>query len=792
MTLTSGMLLGPYEVRAPVGAGGMGEVYRATDTRLGRSVAIKILPKEVSLDPARRQRFEREAKAISGLNHPNICVLHDVGSQDEVDFLVLELLEGETLRERLKRGPIELPTVLDWGAQIADGLAALHGKGIVHRDLKPENLFVTKDDRVKILDFGLAKITQLEALPTVTTVTFTQESEPGLLLGTLGYMSPEQARGESIDARTDLFSLGVVLYEMITSKSPFAGPTPAVIFNLLLTAPPPAASRLRDNLPPALERIVDKALEKDRALRFQAAGEIKSQLVLLKRELDMGVAPAAMEASGQRKLGAKLLGAVLLVAVIAAAALRMRTKLPTVHTPAFGQATTVAVLPFQNTANDSTLDYLSTALPDEIVTALSYAPTVSVRPLSMSGRFVGPDADPQQAGKELRVQRVLTGHYRRQGELLHVILEAMDTARAEIVWRGTVAVPTNDVLKLRDEITNSMQRGLLPAIGISGAELSITKPKSEEAYKLYLESQDSRYSSLARNKEGIALLEKSLSLDAGYAPAWIALGSRYYSESDLVTADGEMFKKCIAAFEKAHQLDPNLLAASTWLIGTHGIYGDPGVAFSEIRELAERRPHQAEVHHLLAQALRWAGALESAAKECEMTHQLDPELDTDCFVLHIYRGDLTKARLEINRVSGEFSTFMLGQVFLREGKIAEALPRLKAVPVPDNYGLIHVCVEDPSSAGCSSTAKQAEEMFLSLPDKDAWYFGAAMLAFVGKKDAAIRLLNADTNHGFCIYPAVDNDPLFDRIRQTPEFKTARQEGIECQKKFASHARIQIQ
>jgi len=410
---------------------------------------------------------------------------------------------------------------------------------------------------------------------------------------------------------------------------------------------------------------------------------------------------------------------------------------------------TIAVLPFQNVANDTNLNYLSTALPDEIITTLSYAPTLGVRPFSMSQRFAGQNSDPHQAGQQLRVSDVITGHFIRQADRLGVTLEATDIAKDEVVWHGSVETPLNDMLGLRQQVTNALQKGLLPALGVSNAELSVTKPKSQEAYELYLRSQDGVYWSATRNKEGIALLDESVALDAGYAPAWAALGQHYHMQADYGIGGEEMFNKAIAALERAHQLDPELLGASTSLIELRMFFGDLVVSFAQIQELAQKRPRSAEVHSLFAEALRVAGALEQAARECEITHQLDPEFPTDCFVLYIHMGNLAKARQEIDRTAGDFSSFMLGHVLLREGKIDEALPRLKIVPGGSNYDLIHNCWPDSSTSQCAEVAKRSEAEFRSIPNGDAWYFGAALFAFVGwvfssekMKSGRRRLCNA--------------------------------------------------
>jgi len=525
------------------------------------------------------------------------------------------------------------------------------------------------------------------------------------------------------------------------------------------------------------------------------ATEIKADMIQLQSELDSGAPKRARPVSAQRRrnLHAVWIGSTLALAIVAGTIGRfmMKPKVPSAQ--ALSRRMTIAVLPFQNVANDTNLNYLSTALPDEIITTLSYAPRLGVRPFSMSQRFAGQNSDPHQAGEQLQVSNVVTGHFIRQADRLGVTLEATDIAKDEVIWHGSVETPMNDMLGLRQQVTNALQKGLLPALGVSNAELSVTKPKSQEAYELYLRSQDGAYWRAARNKEGIAILEESVALDAGYAPAWAALGQHYHTEADYGIRGEEMFNKSIAALERAHQLDPQLLSASTSLIELRMFFGDLAVSFAQIQELAQRRPRSAEVHSLFAEALRVAGALEQAARECEATHQLDPELPTGhCYVLYIHMGDLARARQEIERSPGEFSTMMLGQVLVREGRVKEALPKLKMIPGGKNFELLSECWPDSSTSKCDQTAKESEADFRVIPFTDAWYFGAAMQAFVGKKDAAVRLLWAASEHGLCVSPSVDRDPLFDKIRDSAEFRAVRQAGVECQKKFAPYARMQIQ
>jgi eukaryotic-like serine/threonine-protein kinase len=788
-----GLRISHYRILRRLGSGGMGEVYAAEDERLRRDVAIKFISLGKAADENARRRFEREAQAASALNHPNICTIFEVSEHEGQPFLVMELLDGQDLRQVCAAGPVEISSLLKWGIEITDALAEAHARGIVHRDIKPGNVFVTLRGDAKVLDFGLAKLGRSEHMECSERVTFAATAT-GSVMGTVGYMSPEQARAEVLDARTDLFSVGAVLYEMAAGKPAFAGATAAIIFNSILMASPTPLSRIRGDVPPELESIISRALEKDRKARYQSAAGMKTDLKRLQRELESRtLVPTASSRAARRNLRAVWIGAALMLAVFVGV-LGWFLRRPRTQSPQLlSHRTTIAVLPFQNTTADNMLDYLSTALPDEVITTLSYAPTLSVRPFSMSQRFTGQNFDPHQAGQQLKVTDVVTGHFLRRADRVGVTLEAMDVAKDEVTWRGSVDVDSKDMLVLRKELTTLLQKGLLPSLGVSNVELSVTKPKNQEAYELYLRSQGSVYWSMARNKDAIALLERSVMLDPGYAPAWLALGLHYSDEADFGSGGEEMHKKTVAAYERSHQLDPALLLPSTELIEREAFYGDLSASFARVQEVARRWPRRAEVHLAFSGALRAAGALEEAARECETTHQLDPELPTGpCYVLYIHMGDLAKARQEIERSPGEFSTMMLGQILVREGRVEEAMPRLKLIPGGKNFELIRDCWPDSSTLKCAETAKESEASFRSISFTDAWYFGAAMQAFVGKKDAAVRLLRAASEHSLCVYPSVDRDPLFDKIRDSAEFKAVRQTGIECQKKFVPNTRIQIQ
>jgi len=778
-----------YRILRPLGSGGMGEVYAAEDERLRRKVAIKLIAADKASDSAARQRFEREAQAASALNHPNICTIFEINDHEGQPFLVMEYLEGQDLGKLSAAGPAELSSLLKWGVELTDALAAAHSHGIVHRDIKPANVFVNNRGNAKILDFGLAKLQEPSNGDTVSKLS-TALTRMGSPMGTVAYMSPEQARGEELDARTDLFSLGAVLYELAAGQTPFPGPTPAVVFSSILTANPIPLSQTRTDVPPELERIINKALEKDRQSRYQNAEEMKQDLNRLRRASEQHTheaLPVPPPAVTQKRPGRWLAVALATAAVLIGALTWFLVRSRMTRTETASHRSTIAVLPFQNASQDKSLDYLGVALPDEVITTLSYAPSLSVRPFSLSQQLAAQTTDPRQTGHQLRVGHVITGHFLKQAARLSVAIELTDVAKEEVVWHSSIDAPITDTLALRQALENALQKGLLPALGSSSAELSVTKPKNQQAYELFLRGQGDE----SDPKSAIAALEKSTAVDPGYAPAWVALGERYYAEADAGAGGRAMFNKAVEAFERAHQLDPQLLSAATYRIGTRLFNGDLDVGFAEIQELARQRPNRAEVHILLAQAFRASGSLAEAARECEITHRLDPEMATDCYVLYIHMGDLPKARQEIAHWPSDFGSFMLGHVLLREKRIDEALPHLQPVPAGETYALARECRPDAPTSKCEETAARSEASFLAIPDADAWYFGASMLAWAGKEKPALRLLDAAAKHNFCTYPSLDRDSMFEHIRTSPRFADARQTAIACHDKFASYSKIRI-
>src|SRR2546427_577186 len=425
-----GQVVSHYRITQKLGGGGMGVVYEAEDLRLGRRVALKFLPDELAQDPQARDRFQREARAASALNHPNICTIYDIGEDEGRHFIVMEYLEGTTLKYRIEGRPISVEQVVDFGAQIADALDVAHTAGIIHRDLKPANLFSTKRGQAKILDFGLAKVAarplpRLEpvgaSLPTMG-VDDAHLTSPGSTVGTVAYMSPEQARGEELDTRTDLFSFGAVLYEMATGRQPFTGNTSAVIFDAILNRAPTSPVRLNPDLPAELERIINKALEKDRDVRYQHASDLRADLKRLKRDTESGKSAATVAGPGTSMHSRRRLWPLIVsgTAIVLLGVAFLAWRFLQARTSDASPVHSIAILPFANASKDPELDYLGEGISEEITNSLSRLPELQVMARSTMSRYKSRADDPQGVGHDLHVDAVLTGRVIEHGSELNV------------------------------------------------------------------------------------------------------------------------------------------------------------------------------------------------------------------------------------------------------------------------------------------------------------------------------------------------------------------------------------
>jgi eukaryotic-like serine/threonine-protein kinase len=768
-----GQTISHYLVTEKLGAGGMGVVYKAEDTRLHRFIALKFLS-DMEQDAVALERFRREAQAASALNHPGICTIYDIGEQDGRPFIAMEYIDGETLRSHINGKPLLLEETLKLGIQIADALDAAHAEGIIHRDIKPANVFVTKRGQVKVLDFGLAKLVPKGIavnadfsgeLPDSTSVA-------GIISGTPSYMSPEQVRGDNLDQRTDIFSLGLLLYEMSTGRQAFSGGTGGVIIEAVLTRVPAPVRSINPAVPPELEEIINKALHKDKDQRYQRAAEIRTDLQQLERE---GYSRASVAAERAAPLRGE-------------SAARNSTMQPVASRPQRVSKVidSLAVLPFENASRDPEHEYLSDGIPGSLINALAAIPKLRVMAQSTVLRYKNRGIDPQAVGRELNVRAVLTGRILQSGESLRIGTELVDVATGSQLWGAQYDRKLGDIFAIQDEISDEISGKL--RLKLTRAEKKrLTKRQTDdaEAYRLYLKgrhhwnrwTEDGFCKAIEYFQQAIEKDPSYALAHAGVADAYVLLGWNSY------LAPKEAFPKGRFAAMKALRLDPDLgeahapLAAVLWL---HDWQWKE--AQSEFMRSLELNPSYATANHWYAEYRMTMGWHEDAVARMKKSQELDPlsliisvAIGWACYMGKRYDDAIEQVRRTVELEPNYPVTYwILGLLLRKMGHYERAINEgEKGVRLSGGSPLMSAALaQSLATAGKRDQAIRILDDLRALAGQKyiAPYFFAGIHAGLGEDDRALEYLEKsyEERSHWLIYLHID--PGMDALRSNPRFE----------------------
>lgn len=796
-----------YEILKKLGAGGQGTVYKARDTKLDREVVIKVLPPELTAKTANFKRFEREAKLCSKLDHPNICTIYDYHEDDGTFYIAMQFVEGKNVRELVDGRPLELKGALQIAIQVCDALAYAHSKNIIHRDIKAGNVMVTNSGRVKILDFGLAKLIQDEATAHLEGIDKTDLTELGIPYGTATYAAPEQAKGEKTDHRADIFSTGVLVYELLTGIWAFQGNTVIdVRHEVLHGTPTPLAEMRPEPIPSKLQSIVDKALAKDPAHRYQNISKMRDDLREVLQEIsgvpvlqDDTFKPKHLEGENPVKRAWNWLTgktgsdeAMQLSSSIVPSIQVTPTYSPdTTLTAAGKEKKSIAILPFKNLNKNPDFDFYEFALADAVITELAQLKSLIVRPSSIIAKYQGKDLDAKVVGRDLHVHAVLTAGFIRSGEKIRVTAQLLDVVTGEILWSDRIDVEGEDILALQDTIAQRILAGLRLELSDKEQEVLGRRPtQNPEAYEQYLRGRDNFGRFIFRTvanedcEEAISNFKSAVELDPEFALAYSGLGACYANRVFKGMGEADDYTYAENAFQKAFQLDPMIPEARVLLVMIHMARGEKRKAREEIRHLQEQFPNEAPIYFVKGVIDRLDGNYEESLKSYKKLVKLDPAAKVVASYnrarIYNYMGDYDRALEELDRGAKIEPNHPMIRIFrsatlFYKGEEEKAIEIISSVleQNPKMDGIRPLYAIYLARTGRVEEAREQlsdDALSISRADHDMAYWVGAAYAILGEKDLAFEWLNRAVRLGNENAPLYKEDKSLDSLRDDERFR----------------------